>query len=44
MMTFGTDLWHQLAANPWLLAYAAGCITGWHAARRATAYMIGLRR
>jgi hypothetical protein len=34
-------LWQQLAANPWMLAYAAGCITGWGAARRATRYMLG---
>lgn len=38
-----TDLWHQLAANPWLLAYAAGCVTGWTMARRATRYMLGGR-
>lgn len=31
------------AANPWLLAYAAGCWTGWAAARRATRYMLGGR-
>jgi hypothetical protein len=39
-----TDLWHALAANPWLLAYAAGCLTGWQAARRSVAYMLGIKR
>ena len=37
------DLLHTLAASPWLLAYAAGCLTGWTAARRATRYMLGGR-
>ena len=37
------DLWHQLAANPWVAAYAAGVLTGWHLARRTTRYMLGGR-
>lgn len=31
----------HIAANPWVLAYAAGVLTGWTAARRATRYMLG---
>ena len=38
-----TDALHYLASNPWTLAYAAGCLTGWTAARRATRYMLGGR-
>ena len=34
---------HALLTNPWLLAYLAGILTGWGAARRATAYMLGGR-
>jgi len=37
------SLWAAIAANPWFLAYAAGCLTGWHAARRTTRYMLGGR-
>lgn len=37
------DFWHVLIANTWLLAYAAGCLSGWHAARRMTRYMLGGR-
>lgn len=33
--------WHDLAANPWLSAYVAGCLSGWKAARMATRYMLG---
>jgi hypothetical protein len=32
-----------LLANPWVAAYALGCLTGWAAARRATRYMLGGR-
>jgi len=38
-----TDFWHSLAVNPWVLAYAAGCLSGWAAARRMTRYMLGGR-
>jgi hypothetical protein len=42
-----TDTLHQLtleiASNPWLAAYIAGVLTGWHAARRSTRYMLGGR-
>jgi hypothetical protein len=37
------DLWHQMASNPWLLAYGLGVISGWTMARRATRYMLGGR-
>jgi hypothetical protein len=37
------DLWNSLVSNPWILAYVAGCVTGWHAARRSTRYMLGGR-
>lgn len=33
-------LWHAFLASPWTLAYAAGCLTGWNAARRVTRYMV----
>lgn len=36
-----TTFWHTLAASPWILAYVAGCLTGWRAARRTTRYMLG---
>lgn len=35
------DLVRQFAENPWVLAYFAGVVTGWHLARRSTRYMIG---
>lgn len=35
--------WHTLWASPVVLAYLAGCLTGWRAARRATHYMLGGR-
>lgn len=35
---------HTLLANPWVLAYLAGLITGWQAARKSVAYMLGFRR
>lgn len=38
-----TDQLYHLAANPWILAYAAGCWTGWTLARKATKYMLGGR-
>lgn len=38
-----TDLWHTLATSPWVLAYIAGCYTGWTAARRSVRYMLGGR-
>jgi hypothetical protein len=33
----------QLTANPWLIVYAAGVLSGWHLARRSTRYMLGGR-
>ena len=38
-----TAAWAYLSANPYLLAYVAGCLTGWTAARRTTRYMLGGR-
>jgi hypothetical protein len=38
-----SSVWHQLATNPWLIAYAAGCLTGWTAARRSIRYLLGGR-
>jgi hypothetical protein len=35
------DLWHQIVTNPWIIAYAAGVLSGWTAARRTTRYMLG---
>lgn len=36
-----TDALTHLAANPWVLAYIAGCYTGWTSARRTVRYMLG---
>jgi hypothetical protein len=42
-----TDTLHQLfaeiSANPFAVAYIAGVLTGWHFARRSTRYMLGGR-
>jgi hypothetical protein len=35
------DLIGQLTHNPWIVAYVAGVLTGWHLARRSTRYMLG---
>jgi len=32
---------HALLTNPLILAYLAGILTGWGAARRTTKYMLG---
>jgi hypothetical protein len=33
----------ELIHNPWVIAYVAGVLTGWHLARRSTRYMLGGR-
>ena len=33
----------ELIRNPWVIAYGAGVLTGWHLARRSTRYMLGGR-
>lgn len=37
------DVFSRLVANPWLLAYAAGIVTGWNLSRHVTRYMLGGR-
>lgn len=34
---------NALAHNPWVIAYLAGIVTGWTAARRSIRYMLGGR-